>query len=314
MKKEYVFVFLMFSILSIAGCEQGADTTSSVGKRFIGGDKGLTLSFSQDIPTRIGDNNADEFDIIIIAENEGEFDIESGKIIASLQGIDREAFSLSSLSVKSKTELAGKIKFRDREEPGEELELEFRDARYKFDLDADFTVNIRADVCYEYKTRAQADLCLKREANKRLTNDVCNLDNNDVNVENSGAPVQVTKLIQRPSGANEVTFTFDIEKNGKGDVYEPGTFFDVCEEKRDKKDRINVKVSSVSGRLNPNCDRLGGGSEGVIDLIDGKRTIKCQISTSSLQDFAHTRPLSIELTYFFKDSTQTKIIVEDTES
>ena len=314
MKKEHFLVLVLFGVLLIAGCDKASDSNNLSSKRFVGGDNGLKLSFSDDTPTRVGDNSADEFDVVVVAENEGEHDIDDGKVIASLQGIDREAFSLRSLSERSDTELGGKKKFRDREELGEEIELKFRDARYKFDLSADFTVNIRADVCYEYKTIAQTDLCLKKTANERLTNDVCKLDNDNLNIENSGAPIQVTKINQRPSGANEVTFTFDIEKKGKGEVYEPGTFFDVCDENRDKKNKILVKVSSVSGRLNAKCSRLNDGSEGVIDLIDGKRTISCEISTSGLQEFAHTRPLSIELTYFFKDSTEKKIVVEDTEA
>ncbi|MBI2667827.1 hypothetical protein HYX17_03610 [Candidatus Woesearchaeota archaeon] len=313
MGKKSIFIFLIFGILIIAGCDSSTNNVST-NKAFIGGEKGLLLSFSEDTPDRIGDNNADKFDIVINVENNGEQNIERGKIIASLQGIDRDAFSLNSLSAKSNTDLAGKKKFRDREESGEELELEFKDARYKFDLDADFNVNIRADVCYEYKTRTQSDICLKREANKRLTNDVCKLDNENVNLENSGSPLKVSKLSQRPSGANEVSFTFDIEKTGKGDVYEPGAFFDVCDEKREKKDKIKVKVTSVSGNINPSCNRLGGGNEGIIDLISGKRTITCEISTSGLQDFAHTRPLRIELSYFFKESVEKKIIVEDTEA
>jgi hypothetical protein len=318
MEKKHFLVFLVFGVLFIAGCDQlGEDSDSSTSistKRFIGGTKGLSLSFSEDTPSRVGDNSADEFEIIIVAKNEGEHDIERGKIITSLQGIDRDAFALPSLSVKSNTELAGKRLIRDREEDGEELELEYRDARYKFDLDATFNVNIRADVCYEYGTRAQTDLCLKRDANERLTRDVCKLDNDKLNIENSGAPVEVTKVSQRPSGANEVTFTFDIEQKANGDVYEPGTFTNVCDEQRDRKDKVRVKVSSASGRLNPSCSRLGGGSDGTIELIGKKRTIKCELSTSGLQEFAHTRPLKIELIYFFKDSVEKKIVVEDTDA
>jgi hypothetical protein len=315
MKKRNIMLFLVFLMIFLVGCQKGSSTdSSSRGKIFISGNDGLSIAFDdEETPERIGDNSADEFDIVINVENNGEHDIESGKIIATLQGIDRDAFSLSSLSVKSDRELNGERRFRDRDEVGEEDELVFENAKYKFDLDADFSVTMRADVCYEYKTRAQGDICLKRNANERLTNDVCDLDDSSVDIESSGAPVQVTKMTQRPSGSNKVSFTFDVEKKGSGDVFEPGTFTSVCNEQRDKKDRLKIRVTSASERISPSCNRLNGGSQGIVDLIDGKRTIKCDVSTSSLQEFAHTRPLKIELTYFYKDSEERSIIVENTE-
>src|SRR3989338_4838965 len=93
MKKEQFLVLVLFGVLLIAGCDKASDSNNLSSKRFVGGDTGLKLSFSDDPPTRVGDNSADEFDVVVVVENEGEHDIDDGKVIASLQGIDREAFS-----------------------------------------------------------------------------------------------------------------------------------------------------------------------------------------------------------------------------
>lgn len=310
-------ILLVLLLIVIIGCDKlGTKDTGVSTKRYVGGDDGLDIEFEKNAPPeRVGDDNSDEFDISLILKNKGEYNLKKGEIIVTLQGIEKNAFSLSSLSEKNDFTLDGAEKFRDRVKEGEENTLEFRKLKYKHDLDADFPINIRADVCYEYETRATANLCLKKEANERRgIRDQCDVNEEDVEVENSGGPVQIKNIEQRASGSDEIKFTFDIvaKTDEEHQIYEPGTFSSECGSDLDKEERVEIELSTA-GDLQIKCGKLDDKDKGKIDLIDGSRTITCSIKTTSLQTYAFEKQLNINVRYLYKDSSEeTDLIVEDT--
>ncbi len=306
--KGVLVIFTLALFIFIAGCTTQTQTGAGV---FVGGEKGLELSFIKDEPpAKVLDDNQDEFSITLLTKNVGEYDIPKGNIVASLQGISKEQFQMNSLNAKSDYSLAGTSKSRTRVESGEQQELSFGKSKYRPKLDTDYDIEMRADVCYQYETRVASKLCVKKNTAKREAKDLCQIDNDNLKVENSGAPVQVTNARQRPGGSNQIKFTFDIEKKGAGDVYEPGTFSSECNEQKDKKDHVRVAVSSVSGTLNVKCRQMNDASEGVVDLITGKRTVSCTVDTGSLQESAFNDAFRIKLTYFYKDSVTKSFTVE----
>ena len=312
MNKSTKLMLFLVLVLFIAACTKAPSASTS--SRFVGGDKGLELSFIKDEPPdTVLDDNQDEFDIALSFNNVGEEDIKEGDVIVTLNGIEGSAFSLSSLSSKNEDPLAGKKKLSDRVVPGEEGEVIFNKLKYKDQLPADFDVELRADVCYEYGTKIMADLCLKKEASKRRTNDQCEISNENVGMDNSGAPVRVTNFAQRPKGSDKVQFTFDIEKTGSGDVFEPETFSDRCVIDNDKINKIDVDVRFLRSDAGISCSTLGDKSKGVVKLLSGKRTIRCDVSTSGLQEIAFKKPLLIKLDYVYKDSLEKTFTVESTE-
>ena len=303
-------LILLVTLVFIAACTQ--KQTASKG-RFVGGTSGLTFSFMIDEPPEIvSDSNQDEFDIGLALENVGEEDIAPSQVIATLNGLEKDAFSLSSLSAKNIDPLEGKKKLADRVIPGEQGEIIFNNLKYKEKLPADLEVELRADVCYEYGTRAIADMCLKKEPNKRGTDDICEITDEAVNVDNSAAPVRITNFAQRASGASKVKFTFDIEKSGSGDVFESGTFSDKCTVNDDKLNRVNVNVGFIGSGATVSCNLAGSGSKGTVKLLSGKRTVRCEVS-SIAQDIAFRKSLQMKLDYVYKDSVTKYFTVESSE-
>jgi len=309
MKKSYGLLFSIVLILFIAGC---TDAGRSTGK-FIGGDRGLEITFlEQEPPNEVLDNGEDEFDITLRLRNVGEVDIPEAKVIASLKGISKEDFSLRSLTERSEGPLERLQRISNRITEPDETEIRFQNARYKFDLNAAFDIDLRADVCYEYGTIAIVDLCLKRDPTQRRSGDQCLINNNNVIVDNSAAPVKIISLSQRSSGSGKIKFTFEIETVGIGEVFEPGTFSNECGIEDDKKDRLRVKVSSRAN-IPIDCSRLNG-DEGIIELFSGRRSIRCELDTSNLQDVAFLSRINIVSNYFFKESVTRPITVLDSES
>ncbi|MDD5253826.1 MAG: hypothetical protein PHG05_01835 [Candidatus Nanoarchaeia archaeon] len=305
--KRYLLILVLG--LFLVGCSQTDTTTSG---RFIGGTTGLELGFVEgEPPLVVGDNNEDEFDIGIIAKNQGEADIEAGKMIVTLQGIEKDAFSLSSLSQRTTTKIEKRSKIREKVTEPDQIEVRFKNAKYKYDLDSDFPQDLRADVCYEYQTKAVGDLCLKKKPNSQGDEDQCELSNEAMSIENSGAPVSIVSMSQIPRSTS-IKLTFDIMVQGDGVVYAPGTFSSECGLNDELEDKIRVKLSGV-GDLSIKCARLGDSNDGLVELIGGARTISCDIDTASLQETAFKKPLNIELTYFYKDTIATSFTVENTD-
>ncbi len=313
MRKELVFLVTILSLfLVIVGCT--SDTGVTKPGAFVGGTSGLDLSFiSEEPPDRILDDNQDLFYVTVALENKGEFDIPANKMISSLSGIDKDSFQISSMDVKLNRDLPGVSQSRSKVIMGGEDEIEFGSSKYKYDLNADFTTTLRADVCYLYQTDAVASVCLKKNAAaQRDKEDVCAINNANVDVEVSGAPLQITSVDQRPSGSDAVRLTFEItKKTSTGEVYAPDTFVNNCRDKEEKKNIIEVEVSSAKASIPINCGTLGSSNKGNTKLADNSKTINCVIKTSGLQESAFKTPINIKIKYFYKDAISKTLVVED---
>src|SRR3989338_333815 len=103
MKKILLLVFLA---LILAGCKGGTEDTQAADKAFIGGTNGISIAFvDTEPPTEVLDDGQQVFRMTLLLSNLGEYTIPSGKILASLSGISREAFNLASLNVRSNFDL-----------------------------------------------------------------------------------------------------------------------------------------------------------------------------------------------------------------
>ncbi len=310
MKKKLILLVLIISVIFIIGCAQEDELVSGP---FIGGTNGLEIEFvNNEPPDKVFDNNEEDFDITIRVENVGEFDILSNKVISTLSGIDTLDFGIGSPNKVLNFGLEGKEEFNGKAVNGEEGDLIYSDAKYKFDLGADFETVVRADVCYEYKTAATTKACIRRKATERDTSDACSVNNENVQVENSGAPVQIEQVSTRTSGTNEVRLSFLVRNVASGIVYPPNTFSGSCGENDDKEDRLNLEVRIPSGRYKIICNQLGG-AFGEIKLIDNEKAITCRISTSSAPENPVEAPINIVASYFYRNAIQKTLIVEDSE-
>jgi hypothetical protein len=298
--RGYVLLFvLMLSLLGVEGCPE--EKTSGDLGAYIGGTNGMDISFVDEEPPMQVLDQDDPFYITLLVENMGEYTIPSGKIIATLSGVSKEAFNINSLSIKSSSDLFGKTKIGEEVIEGGLEELQFSQAEHKYDLPADFSTQLRADVCYLYKTNSLAKLCLKKNPIQRNQDDVCFVTNENVEIENSGSPLQISDVKTR-AGSKSVTLTFVVENKGSGNVYEENSFSSNCILKQDKKDKISVEIKTRTAKLPIQCGVLEDSNKGVVRLINDRKTISCNIMTTSLQDTAFEEPVEIILDFFYKEA------------
>ncbi|MDO8628770.1 MAG: hypothetical protein Q7R56_03375, partial [Nanoarchaeota archaeon] len=160
MQKRYLFSILL---LLLVGCTAGTNTQEQ-NNAFVGGKQALSLGFLEgEPPAKVLDNNQEGFGITLLVRNEGEYSIPKGRIFATLSGISKDSFGLKALTVKSDFDLEKKTKTRDQTLTGGQDEITFGEAKYKPDLPADFPLNLRADLCYDYQTTTVTSICLKRD-------------------------------------------------------------------------------------------------------------------------------------------------------
>jgi hypothetical protein len=314
MKRGALIFLVLLVIVSLVftGCN---NTTEKVRKlsNYIGGNDGLTIAFSKNAPPdTVLDEKQEDFDVSLDIQNKGEYTIESGEIIATLSGIDREAFNLPSLNAKNAFQLERKINDRGVTREGGRNDLTFGLATFTQDLAADFTTDIVADVCYKYRTVAVSAVCLKMNTLQLKTTDACLIDNDKVEFENSGAPVQITQVETRKSGKNSVKVTFTIENKGVGEVYVPGTFTDSCSGHEKDEARVRVSLDSPSSRLTFKCDLFNGAAAGDVKIYDKKRQVGCVIDTGSLQETAFEAVVNIQVDYVYRNAIFKQIIIQNT--
>jgi len=314
--KRGVVIFLALLLtasLVFTGCN---NTTEKVRKltNYIGGNDGLAIGFTKNAPPdTVLDERQEDFDVSLDIENKGEFTVEPGRILATLSGIDREAFNLPSLNARSQFQLERKVNDRGVAREGGRNDLTFGLATITVDYANDFTTDIVADVCYDYRTVAVAGVCLKKDTLQLKTTDVCLIDNDKVDFENSGAPIQVTKVETRKAGKNSVKVTFLIENKGAGEIYVPGTFTDSCMGHEKDEARLRVSLTSPSPRISFRCDLFNGASAGEVKLYDKKRQVGCIIDTAGLQqDTAYEAPINIQMDYTYRNAIFKEITIENT--
>ncbi|MBI2110149.1 hypothetical protein HYT58_03195 [Candidatus Woesearchaeota archaeon] len=310
MKKRVILAVLL--VFFVIGCEQFRSSEPKQAGAFLGGTQGVDFAFAEDQPPlQILDAGQQEFFITLILTNGGEYTIPSGGLTASLSGIAREALGLSNLNVKSNFILDGASKGISQQLPGGIEELEFGKANYKPDLPADLTLNLRADVCYDYETNAITKLCLRKNVLQRSNlPEVCDVENQALMVENSGAPLQVRNLQARPVGVNKIRMTFDVVNVGKGLVYAPGAFSNYCGGAEDKKDQVIVTTSIPSGSARVSCSRFTG-SSGQVKLVNNIKTVTCDLETSGLQDTPFEDLLKINLKYVYRDAISAPVSIKN---
>ncbi len=314
MRLKYLIVFLvigLFFVSGIGGCpKKGVEREGKSLGVFAGGSEGLDISFVEDEPPDfVLDNNQDPFLITIKLTNKGEYTIPKDKIIATLSGISADAFGMGSLNTKLSYELEGKLKTDTEVLGGLTERLSFEQSKYKYDLDVDFPTSIYVDVCYQYQTKGFCRLCLKQIASERGTDDLCDINNQNVAIDNSGAPIQIKNVKQMASGSNEIKVIFSIENKGDGEVYPPDQFSKICKRDLGNKGKLKVEVSTESG-VPVSCGRLSHGDRGLVKLSGKETTLVCNINTASVQTTAFEEPFNIKLTYFYKEGIGKKITVK----
>lgn len=302
-------------ILAFSGCS----TTESTGptgeklKAFIGGTNGVTLSFAPGTPPpEVFDKGEFPFDVSIILKNQGEADVAQGDYFVRLSGIDPADFSKSSadFTIHPDEDLDGM-----RKDPegniieGSEVYVDFSGLNYQDELSGNSQFNIRADVCYKYQTVVNSKLCVKEDMLDTEDNAVCTITESK-QIQNSGAPVQITSFEQTVAGRDKIAFTFEISHVGSGSVHQTNSD---CSTETVDENRVYVEVNTgLSGELS--CSGLGSGGSysGEVVLYEGKRTVRCTQIVDTTADFE--KITEIKLTYDYKDDVSSQVLVKHSPS
>ena len=313
MQKKYI-IFLSLLILIIAGCTSGKNNkVPDVG--FIGGTEGLVpkLEIISSQPNEVLDNDVEPFQIALSLQNKGEHTVAANEVITTLAGIDLNAFQIIEKDGVSKNldQLEKLRKEGGNLIPASETAIVY-EASYKYDEPTDKVQDLAVNFCYKYRTTATADACLKKEVTRPSTESLCKIDDKKV-VGNSGAPVSVFLLTERPAGKNQLTFTIQVKNNGKGDVYAQDFLSKgKCIEDQPMKNKLNVKVEFPDGNPVIKCGKLNDKNEGTISMIQNTASLSCTVDTSTLQDSAFTKSLQVHLDYVYKDDVSTKLTIRST--
>ena len=316
MKKITIIIaILMLSLLLLTACNVGKKKTSTTG--FVGGSDGINAEITIESISggnRVFDAGVDPFKIDITLQNEGEFNVEEGKVLITLDGISFVAFSITQPTKLNALPLLGLRKEATGVTEASQTIVQY-DANYKPDEDADRLVNLAANFCYEYETISRVtDLCLKKRVTGPSSDTACKIDEEKL-VENSGAPFKVTTVSERPAGEQKVNVFLAAENVGQGTLYRPAFLSKgECVSNDEDKNKMYVKVELLDyleqSSSIVSCSGLEG-NKGEVTVIQDKIQLSCGIDTSSLtQESAFETPLRVTFSYVYKDAVSTTLTLK----
>lgn len=307
MKKELIVLFIM--AMFIAGCTTDSGSTSDT-TPFIGGTQNVEISFEEDAPpAEVYAGNQYPFDIILNLDNQGEYDVMMADMSVQITGVEPGLFGLSQLQQQPQDDLLGTKKDVDGNIiDGSTTIVEFTDLNYQEDLDATIdNLPIRANVCFQYGTKARSKLCVKQDVLDRKDSDIC-LVNEEKNVHSSAAPVQITQLRETAQGTNKLAFTFTVKHMGLGYLYNRGTD---CADDRTNENKVWINIDTGLQGLTCSGITPDGGSttSGTVNLgTNGERTLRCTLDVGSVvTDFE--KSISFELIYDYQKFVETALTV-----
>lgn len=312
--KKILTLFIVLLLVFVVGCTKKEEITVA-GKAFVGGTQGLVISFLPNSPPAEVFDTDNPFPISVKLENKGEFDVPSGAAIVSITGIRAEDFGVSSNTLlKSSAEDmdAVRIDAQGNIVSGGYTTIDFPDnMQYAAKVAGSLSFPIRANVCYEYGTNAQGQLCIRKDL-RGVTGEagVCD-PNRQVPAENSGAPVQITNIKQNVAGSNKIDFFFTVKQTGTAadSLFKTGS---KCDSALANRDVVLIKVEDPGlGTLTCSGLRDGTSISGYITLFNGEREVRCTQTITTPEDAI--TPIKISLTYGYKQYADTQLKVKHAE-
>ncbi|MEK6916393.1 MAG: hypothetical protein AABW92_01490 [Nanoarchaeota archaeon] len=311
MKKfKWVMFLLIVALLTMGqeGC-QSSDKGKNKVNPYIGGTRGLSVQFAEGAPPdEVFDNKQFPFDIDVKLLNVGERDIAKEDVKVTISGLNPADFGKTdSFFIRNGIDediLATYKDFEGNIISPSEIYITFPGLNFQDILTGNFQLKSRADVCYGYATEAVADGCIRADVLSVDTDAVC-IVNEEKTVYNTGAPIQVIKFVEQPSGTDKIRYLFTIKHVGSGRVYIPDS---KCPTTRGSEDRLYFKVDSSVSDLT--CSGLVGttGKEGEVILRNGEQVVRCVQQTKSQLDYIDR--IKITLTYDYEESFDQPILVK----
>jgi len=313
MTKKRTLVFSLALLLFLAACAPQQETSGvTAGGAFVGGSQGLEVSFLSGLPPAEVFDSDNPFQISVKIENRGEYDIVNiNDVKVSITGINPSDFGVSQtdLTASPEDELEGvEIDGSGNVVSGAFTTIDFPEMQYQTEVSGSVPFTIRANICYEYGTKSQGRLCVRKDL-RGVTGEVgvCNPDR-QVPAENSGAPVQIINFRQNVAGTEKIDFFFTIRKVGAASntLHKSATSCDTAVANRDV---VFVEVTDTGlGTLTCSGLKDGTATSGFVTLFNNQREIRCSQTIDNLDDFE--KVVEVQLTYDYKQFVDTQIRVK----
>ena len=199
---------------------------------------------------------------------------------------------------------------------GDKIDMSFDDLNYLPDASGNFYATLRANLCYNYETRATTLMCVKRELLENINQrQICDLSGKKP-VFDSGAPIQVTAVEQNPAGKNKLQVLFTLSHVGSPDdrFYKDDTPCDDVPTNTDK-DLVWFEVVTPVEGVKADCSGLRNGladsSGGYVELPNGADTqVVCSFDVSSAESI-YESPVSISLRYRYSQFIEKRLLIKD---
>ncbi|MBI2139009.1 hypothetical protein HYU13_05440 [Candidatus Woesearchaeota archaeon] len=307
MKKQMLMV-LAVSLIVLAGCKGGGDGGTST-RSFIGGTQALEFNFVEGSPPKeVFDGGNFPFDATLNIQNKGEFTVNKEKINITLKGFFPGDFNNPVVN-KNPDENMEKS-FIDSEGniiPGTVTFLTFSNFNFIRKLPANNEFNIRAELCYNYGTTAQGDICILDDLTQQ--NDLVCVVNEKKSVDSSSSPIQIENFVENVAGTDKVGFNFEVVQRGSGRVAKIDSS---CDDEEINKDKVWVDIDTELPGLTCSGITDGNATSGFTKLFGGKRLIRCTQDTSlpeiSGKDFE--KKVTINARFDYKEHKEIGILVK----
>jgi len=270
---KYEAVFLLTLVFLVSGClGQSPKDEISTGQ-FIGGNKGLEISYVE-MPPKVFQNST--FDINLVVYNRGETNVAE----------ENASFKLSNSKIFSLTEEDSTKSNKDRLDRvievggyGGQTFIKFEDARYVSGvLTSESPIPLSVEACYPYRTLSTADICIARSEFSEVCSPAEIKD-----VQNSGAPIHVSEVEQILSIYTQqyirVGVMITIESKGESTDRYFSSSDTTCQIQNSEYEN-EVMVSSIKiGSLSFDADEIKRSCNGnKIKLVDGKGKMQCNLA------------------------------------
>ena len=339
-----VALLLLLTACGGDGDKKGGQLASET--PFIGGNTGLTIKFVPGAPPdEVTDNRNFPFGVSLQIENNGETEVQAGPEngYIRLLGINPVDFGVPldhpapaqflKAPILVDGNLAGARKnFDGSVIPGGQTVVNFpfdpgrqiNQFVYVPNIRGNTAVTVRADACYNYATMSTTKLCVKQDLlapTERAS--VCEITA-PKEPQNSGGPVQITKVTEAPIGENKIQVTFTVEHRGEA----TGTFYTHntdCDDRITNPDKYVVYVDVLSDINGETADCTGlempadpaagviGDKQhaGFVRLFRGApRTVSCTFDLSHIDsDFEDL--FEVKMSYRYSTSIEKRILVKD---
>src|SRR3989344_3940959 len=322
MQRKFLLGILAMTFFLLSCGQTGEKGIGPSATPFIGGTNALSASFTPGAPPDyIFDKGGFPFGVSINVQNLGEHDVNPGDGYIEILGINPRDFGLASQADLRKqfvdTLQGAKNNFAGDVNEGGRTVVSFGDTtplNYQPDITGNFGITLRANLCYNYKTIASSQICVKRDLLTNIdTKEICAISGDKL-VSNSGGPVQVISLSEAPVGDNKIQMNFIVAHVGAQDdrFYKKDT---ACDDRTTNvnKDIVFVNVVSDINGVRAQCSGLQSASadhsSGYITLFNGApRNVVCTFDTSSV-DFVSQMPALVELEYRYSQFIERPLVI-----